>query len=475
MKLELVLPRDLFLTGENVTIDVRLTNTGTAAVDAPTLDSPSNAQPVYRLQGPSYPDGVSFNFRDSRPGAGSVPSPEPSLHRLSPSATMETGFVLNSMKPVSEPGEYIIGARIDWGGWSAEAAPVRFRVEKVKYLESSLGIDMYSRSVRTVRAVWIAEGAGGRLLGESFLYEKRPDLGEISVAGTRIIRAIGAKASNPFCPWVNFDRTSASKFWHGWQEGAGLVAFSDDESEPRIFDMGSSKAHIVQPTFMSRSGDLEVLVLAENRRTLRLIRFPSQTERSPAVAWTVELPEEAVAVRLGIGPEAGGGVRVVAAVSQSGLKIAVRLMRIEKGSPDVGPPLLVDNAFAIPDSEPGISIAPDGAVKAAVLFATHPGRRSLAVADIAVGADAKTGITVSDTRKVQAAVVRAWTGYQVTSEGPPTRIWLIRMADGSFLGGPDLVPVVTEAPVVDLLRMSVATYVLVLDGDRGPRLAVTDF
>src|SRR6266849_2558938 len=220
MKLELFLPRDLYLTGEDISLDIQLTNTGTAAVDAPRLASPENPQPVYLLRGPSYPNGVTFNLRDSRPGAASVPAPAPSTYRLVPGATMETGFSLNSIKPVLEPGDYTISARIDWGGWSAEAVPVKFRVEKAKFVESSLGVDVLSRSTRTMRAVWIAESAGGRHLGESFLYEGRPDLGEFKVTGTRIIRQVGPKASNAFCPWVNFDRVESPKFWHGWQEGA---------------------------------------------------------------------------------------------------------------------------------------------------------------------------------------------------------------------------------------------------------------
>ncbi len=472
MKLELVLPRSLYLVGENIDVDVRFTNTGTVAIDVPILDSPHNPQPVYHLRGPSYPEGISFSFLGSRPGAA---HPEPLVHRLAPAATMETGFALNSMKPISEPGDYIFSARIDWGGLSAEAAPVRFQVEKAKFIEASLGVDVYSSSVRMLRAVWTAESGGKRLLGESFLYEKRPDLGEVSVAGTRIIRPVGSKASNPFCPWVNFDRSASSKFWHGWQEGAILTAFSDEEPEPRTFDMGSPKAQIVQPTFMSRSGDLDVLVLGADRKTLRLIRFPHQRELSPAVVWSIDLPEEAAAVRFGIGPEKAGAVRVAVAVSQSGLKLAIRLIRIREKLAEIGPPSLVDNAFTLPESDPAVSITPDGTINASVLFATHPGRRSLSVADLIARVDGNPQITASGVGKVQAAIVRAWTVYQATPEGPLSRTWLIRTADGAVLGGPDLTPVVTKTPVVDLLRMSAATYVLNVDADRGPRLVATDF
>jgi hypothetical protein len=476
MKLELILTRDLYLTGENINVDIQLTNTGSTAVDAPRLASRENAQPVYLLRGPSHPNGVTFNFRDSRPGAGSVPDPEPSTHPLLPGAMMETGFTLNSIQPVSEPGDYAISARIDWGGWSAEATPIKFRVEKAKFVESSLGVDVFARSARTLRAVWIAESAAGRMLGESFLYESRPDLGEVKVSDTRIIRKVGQRASDPFCPWVNFDRSESMKFWHGWQEGTQLVAFSDDEGEPRTFDMGSSKARIVQPAYMSRSGDLEVLVLGENRKTLRLIRFLPQAPKSSAtVAWTIDLPEESVAIRAGIGSQEEGGSRVAASVSLDGTRMAIRLIRVGEKSAEVGPPSLIDNAFALPDSEPSVSIAPDGSVQAAVLFARHPGLRTLAVADLTSRRNDKGDIVVSDAGLAPAAVVRAWTTQRVTSEGQPARRWLIRTVNGSVFGGPGLVPVAAGAAVVDFLRMSAATYVLALDPDRGPHLVATDF
>src|SRR5215467_619020 len=88
MKLELVLHRDLFLTGENIDVDVQLTNNGQTAVDAPILDSPQNAQPVYRLQGPAYPGGVTFNLRDSRRPGGSSAGADTALHRLAPGLMM---------------------------------------------------------------------------------------------------------------------------------------------------------------------------------------------------------------------------------------------------------------------------------------------------------------------------------------------------------------------------------------------------
>jgi hypothetical protein len=387
---------------------------------------------------------------------------------------MATGFNLNSLKPISEPGEYSISARIDWGRWSAEAAPVKFRVEKAAFLEASLGVDVYSRSARTIRAVWIAESAGGRVLGESFLYEKRPDLGEVNVTGTRIIRQVGPQAANAFCPWVNFDRIESPKFWHGWQEGASLLAFSDDEPGPRSFDTGSAKAQIVQPAFMSRSGDLEVLVLGEDRKTLRLVRFPPEAATSPIEAWSIQLPEPAVAVRLGIGPQAEGGHRVAAAISQSGLKIAIHLIRCGENSATVDPPALFDSAFVLPHSEPAVAIAPDGSVHASVLFAKHPGLRTLAMAEL-TSRGGQTTISASEAGRTEAAVSQAWTAYPAALGSSPAGKWLAQTVKGASGGGERPKPVTAGAPIVGFLRMSSAAYALTLDSNRGPRLIATGF
>lgn len=480
MKLELSVGRDRFLLGESISVDIRLKNTGAQAVEVPKLKNVQNTQPVYRLEGPSYPKGVTFSLRDVKLAgdpAALRAKDEPSTYRLAAGDEMETGFDLGQLKPIHQPGEYAISAKIDWNGWSVEAAPVKFRVEKAEFLEASLGIDVATASTRTLRAVWIAESPTGRMLGESFFYENRPDLGEFQLTGTRIIRAIGPTASNAFCPWVNFDRMSSPKFWHGWQEGTVLAAFSDDESAPRTYDLGSKKVQIVRPTLMSRSGDLDVLVLGANRKTLQMVRFlPGDTKSKPAAAWTIDLPEESVAIALGIGPEAEGGSRVAASFSQTGSKMEVRLIRIGDHSAELSAPLSFANAFALPNQEPSVSIAPDGTVHASVLFARHPLLRSLTVADVTAPRNGEASVAISDVGRAAAPVLQGWTAQSV-SEGPPARRWLIRMENGTAGGGsgPTPVPAVAGALVVDFLRMSVSTYVLALDPDHGPRLALAGF
>ena len=136
----------------------------------------------------------------------------------------------------------------------------------------------------------------------------------------------------------------------------------------------------------------------------------------------------------------------------------------------MSPPLSFDNAFALPNTEPSVSIAPDGTVRASVLFARHPLLRSLAVADVTAPRNGEASLAISDVGRAEAPVLQAWTAQSV-SGGPPARRWLIRTATGSAGGGSRPVPAPAGAVVVDFLRMSVSTYVLALDPDRGPRLA----
>jgi hypothetical protein len=163
------------------------------------------------------------------------------------------------------------------------------------------------------------------------------------------------------------------------------------------------------------------------------------------------------------------------AVFQTGLKMAIRLIRFGENSAKVDPPALFDTAFTLPDSEPSIHIDPDGSIQAAVVVAKHPGLRTLAVADLSVPKEGQASTTMSDAGRTEAPVSQAWTTHPVALDGAPIRKWLIRTAKGAFGGGDQPISVTTGAPVVGVLRISGATYVLTLDPNRGPRLMQAGF
>ncbi|MFN7938294.1 MAG: hypothetical protein U0R19_33505 [Bryobacteraceae bacterium] len=474
MKLELVLPRTEYLLGEPISLDVRLTNMGTAAVEVPNLTERGSRQPVYRLQGPAYPDGVTFRFSDARAARAEAvedasEAPAPAVHRLEAGATMEDGFTLTSLKGIGEPGEYTLRALMQGQGWSAEAAQIRFRVAKGAFLDASLGVDVFGESTRTLRGVWLADTERGRVIGESFFYENRPDISEVRLTGTRIIRAVGAKASEPFCPWINYDRSEASKFWHGWREGPVLYAFSDEEDGPRSIDLGSAKARLVRPGVMTRAGDLEVLVLMENRTTLRLVRFPHPAESKPVVVWSAELPEPVSGIGMGLGPREEGGSMVALAVSQSGAKVAMRVIRLGKLEAEIGATAVVDGVYVLPDSEPAVHVASNGEIRGAVVVARHPGLRTLAMAEFVAGK-----ATLTDAGRVDTPVAKAMSAYTVT-EGAPVLRFLVRLTNGTALLGGKELPVALAGAPVDLVRMSASTYLLTVDAAKGVRLVPGEF
>jgi hypothetical protein len=181
-----------------------------------------------------------------------------------------------------------------------------------------------------------------------------------------------------------------------------------------------------------------------------------------------------VAVRLGIGPQAEGGHRVAAAISQSGLKIAIHLIRCGENSATVDPPALFDSAFVLPHSEPAVAIAPDGSVHASVLFAKHPGLRTLAMAEL-TSRGGQTTISASEAGRTEAAVSQAWTAYPAALGSSPAGKWLAQTVKGASGGGERPKPVTAGAPIVGFLRMSSAAYALTLDSYRGPRLIATGF
>ncbi len=481
VKLELTIPRDRFLLGESISVGIRLENTGAATAEVPKLKSMENTQPVYRIEGPSFPTGASFTMREAvlagEPGALGAAG-QPSTLLLSPGQATETGFKLNERMAVEEPGEYRLSASIDWQGRSAEAAPVQFRLERATYLDASLGVDFAATSSRMVRAVWIAQTDSGRVLGETFQYENRPDLAEVRTTGTRIITPVGPAASHPFCPWTNFDRGDAASAWHGWQEDTRLLAIAMGESRAQEFDLGSDKATVVRPALLSRDGNMDVLVIDASRRSLQLIRFFAPIEgeprKSPARLWRTDLTEDVEAAHAAIGPEREGGSRLVILASQTARNIALRLLRVTTQGAQLQSQLVVENGFLIPRSEPGLTIAQDGSAKAALLFARDPERRVLAIADVSVPKAGGNGsLVTTELGKVASQPVAAASVFRATPAGQDTRSWFAGLADGGVVGGgrsPQRIEGITQPRAVDFLRLSVASYVLVIDPTRGPTL-----
>lgn len=485
MKLELNLAREQFLLGESIDVGMRLRNTGAQAVQAPKLRSPQNTQPVYRIEGPSFPGGQTFSLRDlelaSEPGALRS-ADQPETVPLGAGASLETGFKLDQLQAIGQPGDYSLAAGIQWAGWSAMAAPVAFKVAAARYLEASLCLDTAAPSSRQLRVVWLAQTKTGRVLGETFMYEHRPDLGEFKTTGSRIVTVVGPAATAAFCPWTNFDRNDAANAWHGWREGRQLLAIAMGERHPLSFELDAEQALVVRPALLQRRGDMDVLVLDAARKRLQAIRFfapaEKQPPKSPASLWHLDLPQAVQAARVAIGPLAEGGSRLALLVSQQGSKLVLRLLRMSDQSAVLDTSVTLDDAFVLPGSEPGLMVQPDGSARAALVFARDPTLRSLAAADVAFSKAGEIGLSLAELGRMPSAPAIAAANFRVTADGAEGRSWFVGFADGAVLGGSRSTTSISNDArlhATDFLRMSGASYVLMLDPDRGPILQAAGF
>jgi hypothetical protein len=476
--MDLHVSRESFLLGETVSIELTLTNTGTAPVEVPKLRSTLNTQPVYRLTGPGFPEGVSFTYREVKlppeEREGSFETPETRM--LQPGDFLETGFKLNEWKALERAGRYTLSARIDSGGWAAAAPPVTFVMERSNFREASIGVDLLSSSTRTLRAVWTCQADTRQVIGETFIYEKRPDLGMLRVTGTRIIHQVGPQASEPFCPWTNYNRADGLGGWHGWREGSRLFALAMEEENPQSFDLGSDKVRLIRPALMLRNREMDLFYLSPDRRTLGMIRFHTPGKgaaKPPEAAWTLELPEPAISARAAMGRESAGSPRVVTLLSQHGTQIAVRLVRIEDTRARLSAPVRVEDAHALPDCEPGLVVGADGTVHAAAVFTRDPGHKEPAMLEVLFPASASSevGVRVSLLGEVESPLASSSVAYPATEGGDDVAHVISRLADGTLRSGQETVSVpAPPAMPLELLRMSGATYLLLVRAQSGPEL-----
>jgi hypothetical protein len=477
VKLDLRVPRERFLLGESVSVELTLTNTGTAPVEVPKLRSTLNPQPAYRLTGPGFAEGAWFTYRGVKLPAAEREGPPgtPETAILQPGEYLENGFKLDELHPLDRAGRYTLSARIEWGGWTAASQPAAFAMENSDFQQASLGVDLFVSSTRVLRVVWISRADGRRVIGETFLYEKRPDLGEMDVTGSRIIHEAGPQAAEPFCPWTNYDRSDGAGGWHGWREGPRLLAIAMGEENPQSFDWGSEQVKPIRPALMLRNGEMDVFYLSADRRTLGMVRFDTPGRgpaRPPKEAWRLALPEPAVSARAALGRESSGSRRVVALLSQRGTQIAVRLARVQDTRADLGDAAPIEDANALPECEPGAVVAADGAIHVAAAFARDAGHRQAAMFEARFpAAGGEPGVRVSPLGALESALASSGAAYPATDGGDVAPYIIERLADGGLRFGQKTVSV-PAGPVtpLDVLRMSGATYLLLLRAQGGPEL-----
>jgi hypothetical protein len=487
VKIELQIASDHFLPGEQVPLTIQLVNAGSSDADLPLLLSPDNDQPVYTLTRPGQSQGETFSVRSAKwKEPGPIPPSPPAVRSVKAGESLKAKVGFQEWRSLDQPGRYTLQARLDWNGATVTSNVVTFTVESGSWAAAGVGVNPGIAQRGPVRVAWLAGPDGKRALGQTLIYEKRPDLGEVKVSGSKSIRPVGAGASEPFLPTANFDPSEGLWGWYGWREGGSLLALQLGATAPQSFDLGSPAAVLVRPALMAGpAGNLDQFVLSEGRNELRLVHFPYSDldgpPGTPALKWKLPLPFTARAARGALGAVSQGSPRRVVLVSQdaSGLVIA----EVDAGDGGKAGPLRslkVPGGQLLAQSEPGVAVDEQGATRVALVYgADHPAGVRLRLAEAVFPGPGHQEAPSVSTRVVASLektdkVTQAAATWRVPGTGPLQSQWLVMLETGEALSGtkPDQMIRFPSPPALPLevLQLSSMAYVLLLNPGEGPFL-----
>jgi len=317
----------------------------------------------------------------------------------------------------------------------------------------------------------------GHRLYQAIIREERPDLGEISLAKLVPVAPADPKTTAVFGPWTNHNRLDSLLNRFGWQAGAVLGVEGLAGSPSLKFTFLTPPQRLIRPAVMPESGEVDVLALAGDGKTLQLVRFPIARPGAEAkLQWSLQLPAVPVGARATLAPKTAGARRAAVLVSpEAG---GARMTLVEADPADATPKtrsVVVTGAVLLPDSEPAITIAPDGKTRASAIFAEDSGMRRMFVADVTWPTGPGEGtVARASAGRLPGPPRAAAVTYSVTSRAAARRDWLVLLRDGTaiFSGSPTRPRQLDGSLMLplDLLGMSQMTYLLTLDKQGLPRL-----
>ncbi len=476
---------DTFVVGETVDLDLTLVNAGAVPVQIPDIGVPGIGYPVYTLTGPDYPGGIRFIKipldEHERPPSARPPSPRappPRLREIAPGQVLETGVAVSRTITIDQPGSYTIAARLAYGGVDLAAGPLAFRLLANTFLDAGLALDSPARG-SGCRVVWLGEGEGAHRVGEAWLVENRPDLGEIERPTLRRVRELPPDASNAFAPWSNYDRADALFHWDGWREGSRLVALQAGAASPRHADLGSTAAWMVAPALMPRSGRMLAFAVDPHGGRLATVVFLPDSETPPSVSWR-PLPLPAVAGAAAL-PPAGEAAEVLligpvpATQPPSGPIRHDLSLAVLTGDPNAAPRrTVVAGVVAMSGSVPAFHIGPDGTGRASLIALANGGQQTMVLVDVVFPPNLDPPLTtVTPLPPVSRPAVAAAVAFRSGGDGAG-RDWALLFAGDEIVSSrsdfrPMRLPLHPAVPLQLVSRPSL-TYVLAVDPVSGPTL-----
>lgn len=485
MEIRLELSKDRFGARESMHGTVTIVNDGDRPIEVPDPEANSNWQPVYTIEGPSFPDGHTFSMR-SAVLKDPTPSPidvDPMTVSIGPGETYAAVLPFDNLVELTEPGEYFLTATMAWDGRTARSQTVAFRIERPSIRSCRLLASPELQDPTEILAFCLqGEGDGTEIQIASFFHDPQTDR-IVQQSLSRFAPAEG-KAEAVIAPWTNFTGIGTPSPRAGFQSGDTLTVIDFGEAAGQSVTLPFTP-WVVHPGLTPLDAALDLFVLDADSRELGLVRFPSTIgetilrigEPPPAVAgsdepsllWRHPLPGGVVTARAALSPQQGGDRRLalLALSTEDGMEVILADAGTGEQAPTVRA-AQVKGLWPLSASEPAFRMDTEGRAFGSVLAASAPdedGQRSISVVDViwsATETDARYEATAiagpQDPPRV--SVVR----YSVTPSPAPRRDWLVFTAKGEILSSWSEARSLGGSPVLPLELLSLAefTYVLTL-------------
>lgn len=145
--------------------------------------------------------------------------------------------------------------------------------------------------------------------------------------------------------------------------------------------------------------------------------------------------------------------------------------RAGKATP--GRTLRLRGVHAFPTSSPSINVDRDGQTRVAVVISRNPEATDLAILDVTFPANGDPRNKITPIEQTDSKLRSAATAFRITEDGPLERVWAVLLENGHLLDnaaptGRENLPQPPAVPL-QLLRMSGATYLLLLGEQSGPQ------
>lgn len=482
VQIHVTLAKTEYVVSEGVFVNVSIFNESGMAITVPDPVDSRNADPRYSLTGPQYPAGFTFSPLSAAHGEGSDENGHVEVTKtLAPGQHLEAQLPLSMMASFRQPGRYQLTAQINYGGLSSQSAPVSFTVEAPVLDSVSIGVDE-GRPVTDVWVMWLDGRAGQKRLYQSLYINEGTSHGGFQTHVITPLGPVGQHAADMLAPWANYDRTSTLSFWRAWRDASKLYAFAGMATKPLVQDLGAAPDQVLRPALMTSSGELDIVAVSQAGAELLLARFPQVKQDGTATTSPslrrMSLTTPAVGGRSALGPAVLHGDRHVVLTAQDASWLVIQHLNLGSGDETSVQAVRIPNAFALRQSEPGMSVEANGDAKVAVVFGRDREGRHLALADVVFSRSGNPPAEprISELGEFAAPLRAAAAQFTLEPNPAPLRYWAALMTDGEFVTGGrpgasrTTHPKFRPAIPLELLPLADGVFLLTLDEEGPPRL-----